>query len=102
MEFDKNTDDETASDSESANQSGGFTSFVESHKIWIIGGIASVITIFFVVIPALTGQSSNANNTSNSTGTSSGTTSSGISTQLDNINQSIAGLANQIGNGTTT
>lgn len=92
------------------SQLGGFVGSLESHKFWIIGGIIAVIVIFTVVIPAfqngLGGNTANTNSNPNASGdySNSGILPSDISSALDNINQSINGLANQIGGGggTTT
>lgn len=92
------------------SQLGGFVGSLESHKFWIIGGIIAIIVIFTVVIPAfqngLGGNTANTNNNPNASGdySNSGILPSDISSALDNINQSINGIANQIGGGggTTT
>lgn len=92
------------------SQLGGFVGSLESHKFWIIGGIIAIIVIFTVVIPAfqngLGGNTANTNSNPNASGdySNSGILPSDISSALDNINQSINGLANQIGGGggTTT
>lgn len=87
------------------SQIGGFFGALAEHKFWIIGGIIAVIVIFVVVIPAMQGNTG-ANNTANSNTSPNyaggGYLPSDISSALDNINQSINGLANQIGSGSGT
>lgn len=93
-------------DAPADSQIGSFFGGLMEHKFWVIGGIMAIIAVFFVIIPAI--KSGGSNNTANSGAnaapdlTQGGFLPSDISSALDNINQSINGLANQIGSGTTT
>lgn len=94
---------QTPSGSTGANI-GGFLGALGEHKFWLIGGVIGLVIIVFVIIPAIKGGTGTgtANANSSPSYANGGYLPSDISSALDNINQSINGLANQIGSGNKT